>query len=632
MARIQQLSQHEAQKIAAGEVVERPSNIVKELVENSIDAGATRISIYCEDGGKELIRVVDNGCGMDATDARVCFDRHATSKITHVDQLSTLTSFGFRGEALASIASVSHITLITKEAALIEGTCVTLSAHTITDVTAIGCNSGTDISVKDLFFNVPARKKFLKTTATEWRAIQLLFNAFCFDYPHIHFSLFTENKQVYNCPAVQSVMDRAVQIWEKPTHNHIIPLIADNETPYGITGAISNHQHYRFDRSSIYFFVNNRWIKNQALSSALIKGYANVLPDGRYPIAAIHITVPTEEVDINIHPRKEEVKFLHPRIIEQALQKLVKKTLEQSISDHIKHKAPETNSHRTNQLFDMPNAEPFVQSSSPHFKPFNFDAFFTNTQSADTTPLSSPSREHAQSSLSFNDDTPSVSIAHYNPTPELSSTIDIKNSILNQIPVVEQAENYRLIGQYKKTYLLIEKEDGLFLVDQHAAHERILYELFSQKFESIPTINLIFPDIITLSEDDIIVLIPHLDILKKNGIIIEQFGSNQLIIQALPVHLKEQSLADIIKEMIGWIVESRAIELDALKQVVNNKLQAQMACKAAVKAGDTLTTETMQQLLTDLNKTANRFACPHGRPTGWLLSLHEIEKKFRRKT
>src|SRR5882724_11246333 len=193
MAKIKQLSPHEAQKIAAGEVVERPANIVKELVENSIDADATRISIYIEDAGKKLIRVVDNGCGMDKTDAQLCFDRHATSKISHVDELETIDTFGFRGEALASIASVSNIILVTKEEDNLEGTQIIIDANTIKNISPVACTTGTDISINNLFFNVPARKKFLKTTTTEWRAIQLLFNAFCFDYPHIHFSLFSDN-------------------------------------------------------------------------------------------------------------------------------------------------------------------------------------------------------------------------------------------------------------------------------------------------------------------------------------------------------------------------------------------------------------------------------------------------------
>ncbi len=373
MAKIKQLSPHEAQKIAAGEVVERPANIVKELIENSIDAGATRITVYIEDGGKRLIRVVDNGCGMDLADAQICFDRHATSKITHVDQLESIDTFGFRGEALASIASVSKITLITKEENVLEGTKIIVNTNTIVETNSVACVTGTDISVQNLFDNVPARKKFLKATQTEWRAIQLLFNAFCFDYSHIHFLLFSDGKQILNCPATTILKNRALQLWEPSTHNHLLELQADTNSVISLSGVISDHQHYRYDRSGIYFFVNKRWVKNQHLSSAFIKGYANVLAAGKYPVAAVHITVPSNEVDINIHPRKEEVKFLHPRRVEQALQQAVKATLEKNLSQHLKK-----------DVAIKPATPSPYSAQRNNFNSFGFDNFFENSAPFDT--------------------------------------------------------------------------------------------------------------------------------------------------------------------------------------------------------------------------------------------------------
>jgi DNA mismatch repair protein MutL len=660
MPKIKQLSHHEAQKIAAGEVVERPANIVKELVENSIDAGATRISVFVEDGGKQLIRIVDNGCGMDKADAQKCFDRHATSKITRVDELELIDTFGFRGEALASIASVSQITLLTKEENDLEGTQVIIEANTITHMNTAACATGTDISVHNLFFNVPARKKFLKSTQTEWRAIQLLFNAFCFDYPHIHFTLFSEDKQIHNCPAVEEIKNRALQLFEPATHKHLLTLATSSDV--SLAGVISDHQQYRYDRSGIYFFVNKRWVKNQHLSNAFVKGYANVIPQGRYPLGIIHITVPAHEVDINIHPRKEEVKFLHPRRVEQALQLAVKTALEENLSQHLKKdvtiKSVSTYSQQTRD-----------------FNPFNFDAFFSQKQQQNILSESHTSRDiflsRAHPKLvegserfilqqvqdergenqnkyvenfaqNHSDQLPFVlSLSKDTNTPfevpnkslmELQS--DVNSSIdthLDSSKINNSQINYRLIGQYNTTYLLVEKEDGLFLVDQHAAHERILYELFSQRFHEVATIQLLFPQIITLSTQDMDVIIPHLTVLIEHGILIEQCASDQLIVQSLPVHLKDQSITEIVKEVISWITESSSLDGDSFKKTINHKLQAQMACKAAVKAGDVLTQEKMEQLLRDLEKTANRFSCPHGRPTGWLLSLAEIEKKFRRR-
>jgi DNA mismatch repair protein MutL len=603
MAKIKQLSPHEAQKIAAGEVVERPANIVKELVENSIDAGATRISIYTEDGGKNLIRIVDNGCGMDFTDAQRCFDRHATSKITCVNELESIDTFGFRGEALASIASVSQIILITKEENALEGTKVIINANTINEISSIACPTGTDITVHHLFTNVPARKKFLKTTQTEWRAIKLLFDAFCFDYPHIHFSLFSDNKQILNCPSITTLKNRALQVWENSIHNHLLELQPYNNSTISISGVISDHHYYRYDRSGIYFFVNKRWVKNQHLSSAFIKGYANVLAVGKYPVATLHITIPHNEVDINIHPRKEEVKFLHPRRVEQAIQEAVKITLEQNLSANLKQNI---------------TIKP-ISTTPYNFTPFDFDAFLTpktypQPSASANSPIFIPQQHQNSIQPIVEQNLPLI-------TPHIIESTATKN--------IDQP--HRLIGQYNATYLLIEKEDGLFLVDQHAAHERILYELFSRRFNEVATIQLIFPPIITLSTHDIALITPHLDIFTNNGIIIEQCASDQLIIQSLPVHLQNQSLDDIIKETISWITEHASLDEPSLKKTINNTLQAQMACKAAVKAGDVLTQEKMYQLLHDLEKVDNRFSCPHGRPTGWLLPLHEIEKKFKRR-
>jgi DNA mismatch repair protein MutL len=596
MAKIKQLSPHEAQKIAAGEVVERPCNIIKELVENAIDAGATRITIHVEDGGKESIRIIDNGCGMDSIDAHACFARHATSKITCVDELDTLTTFGFRGEALASIASVSTINLITTTEHSLEGTHVTTQSGNIVDSQSVACATGTDIAVTDLFANIPARKKFLKSTQTELRTIQLLFNAFCFDYPHIHFSLFSDGKQIANCPATTNLLNRALQLWEPSIHNHLLT-IASTTNDITIEGIISDHQQYRYDRSNIYFLVNKRWVKNHHLTSAFIKGYANVMPNGRYPLAAIALTVPPHEVDINIHPRKEEVKFLHPRRVEQALQNAVKAALEKNISAHLKKEVH----------FAITPSIPFAPPSMP-FMPFiqqkKFAPVFTEPQLHII--------DHIQPST--------VAVQ---PDPDVLPT---ENMSMTDFP-----QHFRLIGQYNATYILIEKEEGLFLVDQHAAHERILYELFSQRFAEVATTQLLFPQTITLSPDDITIITPHLTLFTANGIIMEQCAHDQLIIQSLPVHLKDQSLTDIIKEMILWITEHTSLEHEMLQKTINNKLQAQMACKAAVKAGDILTHEKMEELLQTLEKTANRFSCPHGRPTGWLLSLHEIEKKFKRR-
>jgi DNA mismatch repair protein MutL len=629
MPKIYRLQEHEAQKIAAGEVVERPANVVKELIENAIDAGATQITVYIQEGGKKLIRVVDNGCGMDKEDARLCFEHHATSKLTSVDQLNSIVTFGFRGEALSSIASVSKTILITKQSDAHQGIRLELDHGAVLDESIIAANQGTDIAIQDLFFNVPARKKFLKSNDTETRAIAQLFNAFCFDYTNVSFKLFINDSLTINCPATPSLNNRLTQLFD-PNH---APLMlecssASKDGSVKIKGYISNHQFTRYDRNSIYFFVNQRWVKQQKLSSALLKGYLNVLPPQRYPAACIFIDVDPEQVDINIHPRKEEVQFLHPRIIEQLVQNMVRTTLETHLSTHLKkevtfepaRQVPHTNYSAISGLQFEPMYNIKNNTTPPHLEPTSFTYSYANSMFKDEPFL--PEIDHQPI---FTAQTVSEQLSLEKPYSQ-TSTYDTSVSIEN---AAEQS--YTLIGQYHKTYLLLEQKDGLFLIDQHAAHERILYEIFAHRFDEVATVALLFPQAITLKSDDIKTLEPHLDLFLRNGIDIAIVSDTQLIVRSTPVHLKNQSIEDLIHHVISWILETYNADEDQFFKAINERLHAQMACKAAVKACDILTQEQMHQLMKDLHTTKNRFACPHGRPTGWLLSLHEIEKKFKRK-
>lgn len=616
MARIKQLTPHEAQKIAAGEVVERPANVVKELVENALDADATHISIYIEDAGKKLIRIVDNGCGMGQEDAHLCFKHHATSKITTVEQLSNLQTFGFRGEALSSIAAVSKITLITKEATASLGTQLYLENLHAVDEQSITCNTGTDIQIADLFYNVPARKKFLKTNDTEWRQIQLLFQAFCLDYKHIHFALYHNNSLVYNCPPVADLSNRISQLYDHTIASQLLP-IAHETNGIHLEGVISAHTYGRYDRSAIFFLVNKRWVKNHNLSKSLLKGYANVLPPDKYPLACVHITLDPAQVDINIHPRKEEVQFLHPRIIEQAIQTAVKAGLEHHLSAQLQKKV----------TFAL------QQSWPVYAKSYAGQATSQSVHHAiETISPISTQFTHAPSVHQMPNPKPALVEAATNSNFLPSSASSNQMQSLDAIPIVTQDFfDIQIVGQLHKTYILIEEKDGLFIVDQHAAHERILYEQFATRFEEVATIALLFPSIITISEHEMGLLMGHQEIFTRNHISIEQLGSNQVIVNAIPVHLKEINMDELVHQTIGWIEENQKCDPELFYKKVNEKLHAQMACKAAVKAGDILTQTQMHQLITDLQRVNNRFTCPHGRPTGWNISLYEIEKKFKRK-
>lgn len=629
MAKIQKLSLHEAQKIAAGEVVDRPANVVKELVENALDAGATQISVYIEKAGKNLIRIVDNGCGMSPEDAHLCFEQHATSKIRSVDELHNIATFGFRGEALPSIAAVSTVTLITKEADAELGTKLTLEYGTCIHNELVGCPSGTDIAIKHIFNNVPARKKFLKTDETEWRAIVHLMHAFCLDYTNVHFKLFHENKPVFNCHPTDSLVQRVAQLWDHALSGAMLPFKAEHKNHgINIEGAISNHHYFKYDRNHIFMFVNRRWIKNQQLASALIKGYMNVLPQGRYPAGCLFVEIAPTEVDINIHPRKEEVQFLHPVRISSFVQETIKQTLEQNLSAQLKKPVTfaQPAPFQSSPLFSSPGFDtqafrPYgsteltkngISSRTPistqsHFTPFDFDRFTQPSALETVTTVTLPST----------------------PTFVAEDTVQTSTSFFS---AEEQlAQSYRIIGQYHTTYILLEQEDGLFLIDQHAAHERILYELFSTRFHEVATVNLLFPHIVALSSREVDTIEQHQQLFASHGLGIERFSDHQIVIQSTPVHIKDKSLDDLIKQVIGWIEEYQSVDKQLFSKMVNEKIHAQMACKAAIKAGDELTLTTMEQLLKDLYVTPNRFTCPHGRPTGFLLSLHEIEKKFKRK-
>ncbi|MEX0848779.1 MAG: DNA mismatch repair endonuclease MutL [Candidatus Dependentiae bacterium] len=616
MHKIHKLPTHEAQKIAAGEVVERPSNLLKELLENAIDAQSSKIAIHIKDGGKELIRVVDNGYGMSPEDAILCFEQHATSKITHVDQLQEIVTFGFRGEALASIAAVGKTTLITKEKTAEHGTKIHIEQNSIIQKENVSAINGTDISVKDIFHTLPARQKFLKKRETEWRQIQQLFFAVALAHLHIDFKLYAEDKLIYNCTGTDTIAQRWQQLFD---HHTAQQMITATHEAFGVSmkGLISDHQLQRYDRNSIYLFVNNRWIKDSKLTRAFIKGYQNVLPPARYPTGCLFITIDPQEVDINIHPRKEEVQFLHPRRVEREIQICITQALEQQLSAqlnktvHIKQNVP---------FESQPHTQPtptFSSSSNTHFSPFNFDEYLNKPAFAptDTTLNSTISTPEINNVEQLND--------HSDPHQAITEE---KNSVLPE----SAKQQYELIGQYKKTYLLLEQENGLFLLDQHAAHERILYEQFVAQHNNVTKVQLLFPQVLTLPKEDISIIEKHITLFSRYGIELEPFGEDTVKIQATPVHLKNVALDDIIKQTVGWINEYKELASEQFEKEMQKKLYADMACKAAVKAGDTLSREQMQQLLVDLEKTENRFLCPHGRPTSFLFHHDEIKKKFKR--
>jgi DNA mismatch repair protein MutL len=616
MAKIKQLSVYEAQKIAAGEVVERPISVVKELLENALDAHATQITLYLEEAGKKLVRVIDNGYGMSIEDARMCIQHHATSKITCIEDLEHIHTFGFRGEALSSIAAVSKISLITKEAEATTGIKLEVVEGAIANETVVSCNTGTDITIADLFYNVPARKKFLKSKEAEWRLISQLFYALCLDYPAIHFKLFSENKLIHNCPPATHLTLRIVQLYEKAlAHNILLFEAQEDRMSLKINGALSDPQYSRYDRNQIFVFVNKRWVKNHKLVQALLKGYQNILQPERYPAGFLFISLDQEFVDINIHPRKEEVQFLHPRIIETLIENTVKQRIQLYTSDSLSI----TPLAKTIPTTTYPILDTLSPSISEYPNPIFAQPLYAQA-TQNTIAQSTPSQ--IQEKKEFLD----ILDNHFKISPE-----PLVQQTQSHLPEVQEPKlNYTLIGQILTTYIVIENDQGAVLIDQHAAHERILYEKIRSQFNTVERIKLLFPQVVSLTKNDMELILEHLSLFEVFGVLMQQASLTELIIQETPLYFKNQSVEDILQQTIVWLQELQDINKAELQKSLQEKIHAQMSCKAAVKAGDQLSSQSMHEIIKNLYALDNNSTCPHGRPTIWAISKYEIEKKFKR--
>lgn len=548
-----------------------------------MDAGATEITIMIVDGGRSSIRIIDNGCGMVPEDARLCIAPYATSKITQVEDLEYISSFGFRGEALASIAAISTMTLITKSAADALATQLVVHEGAIVHEQLISANTGTNIFIEDIFCSMPARKKFLKSRDTEWRAIYTLVQALALSHTACAFILMHEGQEVFSCKATQRIEDRVQHLFDSQWSQNGCTGTYDNEKyQVTVTGFCSNLQYHRYDRSYIFMFVNGRWVKNYKLSQAVIRGYKEILPPQRFPAAALFITCKTDEVDINIHPRKEEVMFMYPRVIEQAVESWISQSLEQQVKNTLrKPVSPEAFSYQA----------PFMQPRMSYYS------------DSGTVPA---------------------------PTPFLTPSVTYQAPVTVQQRPFEEQPSYQYIGQLHSTYLLIEQPEGLIVIDQHAAHERILYEEFATKFTALETIELLFPPVITVTLEDHMLLREYQQVYAAHGIVLEEQMNQCWLLRSAPAILKNQVGEELIKNILTLIKEERHTDSTLLSKLMSEKIHAMMACKAAVKAGDTLSPVMAQQLIQKLLACPNSMSCPHGRPTLWRITLHEIEKIFKR--
>jgi DNA mismatch repair protein MutL len=618
MNRIRLLPEHVANQIAAGEVVERPSSVVKELVENSLDAQAARLTIEIQAGGRSLIRVTDDGLGMSRDDALLCLERHATSKIVRAEDLDSVATLGFRGEALPSIASVSRFTLTTRERDSVdpEGTQIIINGGKIATVKAGGSATGATIEVRQLFFNLPARRKFLRSEETESTHIQHYLTLAAIAFPGVAFEFIKDGRQVWQLPAVKTI-DKWQATRERLRALHggdekllpvdfsaEFPAVLDDpesETPsapakFSVWGLIGAPGVSRSSRQDQHVFVNRRPVENKGINFALLEGYHTALMKGRYPVCCIFIEVDPSEVDVNIHPAKREVKFRHERSIRQWVGQAVRDAL---LKLHTAAPKPAP-------AFTPRDVEVVAPSSSAPPPPMPVPVEFPNW----------PVR-----SLSARPTTPPLPLE--TPTAVSAPAPSPHPSALLQVPL-------RLVGVIGKLYVVLESDRGLVLLDQHAAHERILFEQMMRRLESggsSPSQRLLLPETIELSARDAQFLREQLATLTRLGVGLSEFGERTFLLDALPPFVKVIDPRRYVLEL--------ADELKAAGQTVNalrlgEHVVAKTVCRHSVKANDPLNGPELENLIEDLRHCAMPYTCPHGRPTLIEMNFKELEKKFGR--
>jgi len=609
--RISLLDEHTANRIAAGEVVERPASVVKELVENSLDAGAASIAVTLEDGGKELIKVTDNGCGMTRQDAVLSLQRHATSKIRTAQDLDAISTLGFRGEALPSIASVSVMEMITKHETEADGVRLEVEAGTIANLESVGAPQGTTISVRKLFFNTPARLKFLKSAQTELGHITDLVGRFAMAYPSVHFRLIHNSREVLSSPATGNPLNSITQVLGRDIARQLAPI--SFETPaMRVSGFISNASLTRINRNYQIFFVNGRPVRSKSITHAVDQAYRGLLQPGRYPVAIIFIEVAPELVDVNVHPTKAEVKFSSEQEVHSAVHRAINAALMAGAA------APTITA--AGAPVQRP-AQPLCLTPDP---PAYRQGAFTDGPNAVDLKAFQEALARRREGLP---DQPDPFVwergagvpVEESPVPEADFDA-IRTVALSSV---------RVIGQARNTYIVAQCDDGILIIDQHVAHERILFDRMLETDESRrPAVQgLVIPITLSLSAKEAAVVGQRLDQLRQAGFELEPFGGDTYVVRGVPASVKPADAETVLRDMI-----SELVDLSVTKHLLVKAEQVLITacCKMAIKAGDPLSGEEMNQLVNDLLECKNPFTCPHGRPVIVSLSNWELDRKFRR--
>ncbi len=597
---IRLLSPEVASQIAAGEVIERPASVVKELLENSLDAGAHTITISIEDAGKKLIEIADDGSGIPSDELNLAVSRHATSKLVRSDDLFSISTLGFRGEALASIGSVSRMTITSRVKKEKEGARLKVEGGKSGKLTKVGTTVGTTIRVEDLFYNVPARLKFLKTDVTERRAIDSLVTRYALAYPDKRIKL-SDGKNVI----LQTSGDgdrRAIlaALYGVDVAKQMLEVMSEEEG-YRLTGFISPTSLTRSNRKEITFFINGRWVQETALNTALLQAYHTLLMVGRYPLTVLFIEIHPEEVDVNVHPAKAEVRFRHQDKVFSFVQRSARKAL--LAYSPVPNVAP--------SLWGTTRTVPSSETRSS----VGIDWSIAHDEPVGSNQLEATSDQSSVSSTQN----------------EVRSTeqLPVTNYQSSPLPSVDRIPLLRLIGQIGATYLVAEGPDGLYLVDQHAAHERVLFEklMAQHDMKKIPSQSLLTPAVVTIHPQHAQLLLTQLPTLQHFGFDVEEFGPNTFQVRAMPVLFTGSDPSAALRALVEDFEEDEA----PLQNEVEAKLAARVCKRMAVKAGQALSGEEQRALLNDLESCDSPRTCPHGRPTMIHLSVDMLERQFGRR-
>lgn len=601
MAKIKILPDILSNKIAAGEVIERPASVVKELVENALDAGSTRILLALQNAGKALIQISDNGMGMGRDEALLSLERYATSKISTDEDLFAIRTLGFRGEALPSIAAVSRLILETKDEASTTGTQIHMEGGKINAVHDIGAPTGTQITVKQLFFNTPARRKFLKTTTTEMGHVVDTLSSMALAWPEVQFRLTHNGKIVKDWPGVENPVDRISHVMAQPIQRDLFP-VAATQNGLGLQGWISSPRVHRSTSRGVYLFVNKRFVRDRIVLHALMAGYSGKLVTGRFPVAVLFLSVPFDEVDVNVHPSKHAVRFASPNEVHGLVQGAVSKALQKG------HPS----------AWSSPVSEP---------RAFPEPAHHPQHQISTAPPLPSRPLFHENSARPSPPDYSAEESPASIPRNLSSQTIAEKQSNLWQTRFFK---DLRVIGQFREAYILCDSnQEGLVLIDQHAAHERILFEKLKRSHAdgAIESQRLLLPETLEIGFKESKILERLLPELARNGLDIAPFGGSTFVINAIPSLLNNKDLGPLVFDIVEKIAD---LSVDKDTDQILDRVFKLMACHGAIRANQPLGMEQITALVNQLDACDDPFHCPHGRPTWIHWRLAEIEKAFLR--